>query len=24
MSGNISRCGTYVRIKKAIKTASKL
>ena len=24
MSGNICRCGTYVRIKKAIKTASKL
>ena len=23
MSGNICRCGTYVRIKKAIKTASK-
>lgn len=24
MSGNICRCGTYIRIKKAIKTASKL
>ncbi len=24
MSGNICRCGTYVRIKQAIKTASKL
>ncbi|WP_262917592.1 (2Fe-2S)-binding protein [Aestuariivivens sediminicola] len=24
MSGNICRCGTYVRIKEAIKTASKL
>jgi isoquinoline 1-oxidoreductase alpha subunit len=24
MNGNICRCGTYLRIKKAIKTASKL
>ena len=24
MDGNICRCGTYVRIKQAIKTASKL
>jgi isoquinoline 1-oxidoreductase alpha subunit len=24
MNGNICRCGTYVRIKQAIKTASKL
>ena len=24
MTGNICRCGTYVRIKEAIKTASKL
>ncbi len=24
MSGNICRCGTYIRIKKAIKTAAKL
>jgi len=24
MNGNICRCGTYVRIKEAIKTASKL
>jgi isoquinoline 1-oxidoreductase alpha subunit len=24
MKGNICRCGTYVRIKQAIKTASKL
>ena len=24
MSGNICRCGTYVRVKKAIKKASKI
>jgi aerobic-type carbon monoxide dehydrogenase small subunit (CoxS/CutS family) len=24
MDGNLCRCGTYVRIKQAIKTASKL
>ena len=24
MSGNICRCGTYVRVKKAIKRASKI